>query len=270
MRVGRVPDSRVKAAGIAGFTITELLVVMGIIGILAAIVFPVVIKTREGAKVTECLSNMKQIGTGLFLYTGDFNGRFPNSAPWGSPAYWSKMGGQKTIQELLNSYVRNGMHQGPNGLYERPGVLACPSDMGLPGNVSVNGVPPGKVIWKYTGCSYEYYAENQVDWQEYDPKVPKMAQTFSWTGLSPEVMGAGGLERIGAPQSAILSPTRKAVLGDTWYWHMGDQVPDGRLAYRNTLFADFHAARVTGSDHDNARVQPLRPGWHKMHEVPVD
>jgi len=263
MRVGSVGNRRGGAAGVAGFTITELLVVMAIIGVLAAIVFPVVIKTKESARTTECLSNMRQLGTGLSLYLGNYSDRFPSAVPWGSKIYWKQpyQGSQKTIQELLYPYVRNGMHLEKDGLYTRPGVFGCPSDVGVPTGKPVNCVPPNQPIWKYTGCSYEYYAANQVDWQIKDTERPK-----DWTGLSPEVVSSHGVKRIGAPFNSILSTTRKAVMGDTWYWHMGDQVPDGRLAYRNTLFADGHAARVNGVDHEDARLQQLKH-WHNLSEV---
>ena len=262
---------REVVARAAGFTITELLVVMAIVGVLAAIVFPVVIKSKEGAKVTDCISNLKQLGGGLYLYLDDYNYRFPTAVSWGSPIYWAQPtnGSQKTIQELLCRYVRNGMRPIDGGLYGTPGVFYCPSDVGMPGKEDVCGVPPNKPIWKYTGCSYEYYAANQVNWVGYNPAKPEIMDVKSWTGLSPEVAGSDGAKRIGAPFNSILYATRKAVMGDTWYWHMGDQVPDGRLAYRNTLFADGHAARVNGTDHEEARLQPLRP-WHRLSEVAED
>jgi len=262
MRVGSVGK---RKGGAVGFTITELLVVMAIIGVLAAIVFPVVIKTKESARTTECLSNMRQLGLGLTIYLDENSDRFPSAVPWGSPSYWaqSEQGSQKTIQELLVPYVHNGMHPEKDGLYTKPGVFGCPSDVGVPTDKPVNGVPPNEPIWKHTGCSYEYYAANQVDWQ-----VVNTEQSVSWTGLSPEVMSSPHrAKRIGAPLNSIRIQTRKAVLGDMWYWHMGDQVPDGRLAYRNTLFADGHAARVNGVDHEDARLQQLRP-WHTLSEVP--
>ena len=72
-----------------GFTLIELLVVIAIIAILAAILFPVFAQAREAARKSACLSNMKQVGTGLTMYCQDYDELLPGNhigAPNSSPA----------------------------------------------------------------------------------------------------------------------------------------------------------------------------------------
>jgi prepilin-type N-terminal cleavage/methylation domain-containing protein/prepilin-type processing-associated H-X9-DG protein len=59
------------------FTLIELLVVIAIIAILAAILFPVFARARENARRASCLSNLKQIGLGIMMYTQDYDEKFP-------------------------------------------------------------------------------------------------------------------------------------------------------------------------------------------------
>jgi len=63
----------------SAFTLIELLVVIAIIAILAAILFPVFAQARAKARQTACLSNQKQIGTGLMLYTQDYDETLPGN-----------------------------------------------------------------------------------------------------------------------------------------------------------------------------------------------
>lgn len=60
-----------------GFTLIEILVVVAIIAILAAILFPVFARARESARKSSCLSNLKQIGLGWMMYTQDYDETAP-------------------------------------------------------------------------------------------------------------------------------------------------------------------------------------------------
>lgn len=60
-----------------GFTLIELLVVIAIIAILAAILFPVFAQARGQARKANCISNTKQLGLGVLMYTQDYDETFP-------------------------------------------------------------------------------------------------------------------------------------------------------------------------------------------------
>ncbi len=116
----RVPAGRTRK----GFTLIELLVVIAIIAILAAILFPVFAQAREKARQTSCLSNLKQIGTGLMMYSQDYEetlaGNDTNAEGFQQP------GGYMTPASAT-TYTKRNWARDIQPYVKNTGVYVCPS-----------------------------------------------------------------------------------------------------------------------------------------------
>jgi len=109
---------RPKAAQMRGFTLVELLVVIGIIGILMAILVPSLGRAREMSNRAVCLSNLRAIGQSLVIYANAYRGCLPNGNPpnnWGEDAVGQA--GQSQVMVAFNSIF-----------VKKPAVFHCPSD----------------------------------------------------------------------------------------------------------------------------------------------
>ncbi|MBV9852059.1 MAG: prepilin-type N-terminal cleavage/methylation domain-containing protein [Armatimonadetes bacterium] len=107
---GRAPSSGAPA----GFTLVELLVVIAVISVLAAILLPVFARAREKAHQVACLSNLRQLTLGILMYSQDNDDRCPPYSD-NAGAYWP---------QSVAPYVQRQATADFNGASK---VFVCPS-----------------------------------------------------------------------------------------------------------------------------------------------
>jgi len=138
------------------FTLIELLVVIGIIAILAAILFPVFAQARAQAQSTACLTHLSQLAKAHLMYVTDYDERYPNwymghvprrPEPFNNLIFWN---------ELLQPYVRDeAILVDPSFRWHTP---RRPGELKLVDYTLFTGGPFGKGLsnepyWRWAGPS---------------------------------------------------------------------------------------------------------------------
>jgi prepilin-type processing-associated H-X9-DG protein len=211
-----------------------LLVVIAIIAILAAILFPVFARAREKARQTSCLSNLRQIGSAFAMYVQDYDERLPDRRdlknalpggyrPWTTWPPSDPRAGWAAF--VLDPYLRNS------------GVWRCPSI----GGSALGSVPE---VLQRVSTAPDAPATNYWLWRFDRPDDPVPLDNL-WGKTEAQALSdlqAAGNPQVGYPES--VADIENAV--DPYFPRTIPTVPEalkGRAVHfggRNRLFLDGH------------------------------
>lgn len=212
-----------------GFTLVELLTVIGIIALLTAILFPVFARVRENARRTACQNNLRNVGMAMAQYIQDYDdgmlsGGYYNAEP--SPTGWGV--GWWYWYDLIQPYVKNTQ------------ILRCPSgvqyyaDPPVMGHYGVNGDVIQNILWgpplkatKLVAPSVTYMV---FDAGQYEPHSMYCVNPGGPNGT----MYIPGSEDAGMPQVDPTGPNQ------IWGALMNDYKHGRHFGGANVLFCDGH------------------------------
>jgi len=261
-----------------GFTLIELLVVIAIIAILAAILFPVFAQAREKARMISCLSNARQIGTGIQMYAQDYD---ETVVPWlqnsGIPSDGTTRGLKyNSWVDLLQPYIKNGQPiRKPNlaqGQEDGPlGMFKCPSfnwshfeqvadlpDCDGPGGL--DGFFPATQYWANYGIGFgvRYGSCTQQDPYAY------FAGSEGWLGptRTGHIMALASVTR--PAETAIVSDGFTGIAHDLFFaTTFGCEASDSHQGGGNHIFMDGHAKWIARNSQRYLTQESTTGCWYQ-------
>lgn len=214
----------------AGFTLIELLVVIAIIAILAALLLPALSKAKKKSLQANCLSNQRQIGLALTLYTGENADTLPRLADWNS------LGGQDGAYDLFVAATNRPLYS-----YQGNGqIFHCPSDKG--DSYFAHATPSGATCWSAFGTSY------LVEWQ-----FDLFGVKHPFGDVNSPADSPAGQSMKTSDISA--SPANKVIQGD-WIWHPNRGNTDVRSVWHNDRGKSY-TVMLWGDNHVSAFTIPV-------------
>jgi prepilin-type N-terminal cleavage/methylation domain-containing protein/prepilin-type processing-associated H-X9-DG protein len=220
-----------------GFTLLELLVVIGIIAVLISILLPALSRARDQGHKAVCMSNLRQLGTAMYMYTEDNSGYYPASAgvdKGATPEDWLHWEASRDIKNsALAKYVGG-----------RPELFRCPAD-----NYTsrVRTLSRGQYYYSYTMNYYFTSWTNNPMGHSERPKYTKVRRPATKILLVEEQLGTlddGNFHPwFGDPWPNRLSTRHEKNSDASDVVSAADTTYDG---YRgNVAFADGHVEYVT-------------------------
>ncbi|MBC8134791.1 MAG: DUF1559 domain-containing protein [Fibrella sp.] len=206
----------------SAFTLIELLVVIAIIAILAAILFPVFAQARDKARQASCLSNIKQLGLAVNMYTQDYDEMFPVHAYW--EGNWDTAAGKAEYwQGRVLPYIKS------------LDVFRCPSDA---------DVSKGTVDGSDAGARVSYAFNSVVGTDQVQGEMRGIIMAVPAWALSSVP---------GQTVSAVRRPAESIMLGeqhtgdvasnvDRWWWgESSNSTPVNSMIFQTMLDAKFES-----------------------------
>ena len=207
------------------FTLIEILVVIAIIGILSAILFPVLSRARENGRKTVCLSNLKQLGLAFQQYTQDSAGKYPLA---GQYQHWAKGG----------HWITGGLSTGaqtPKDFSDTEMGLANPTTFATVAEHSAYPQNTVGALAAYTKSAGIYVCPSAPD-----GNVKKLSYSMNCA-----LAGLSNV-RVRNPGDIVVLVDEGKTLNDGYFWATSDGLStdalfDGHNGGGNLLYADGHA-----------------------------